>query len=72
MEDIESGRSREVDDLALVLCHPNGPFGELGKLLRELRDEVYKHVFTRTFWKCYHSKRPGVTLLGMSHASRLP
>ena len=42
---MESGRSVKVDDLALVLCHPNGPCGELGKLPRELRDEVYKHAF---------------------------
>ena len=70
--DMESDRSPKVDDLALVLCHPNGPFGTLGKLPNELRDEVYKHAFPRTFWQCYHTKRPGMTLLGMSHSSRLP
>lgn len=70
--DMESGQSPKVDDLALVLCHPNGPLGALGKLPNELRDEVYKHAFPRTFWQCYHTKRPGMTLLGMSHSSRLP
>lgn len=67
-----SGRSVKVDDLALVLCHPNGPCGELGKLPRELRDEVYKHAFPRTFWQCYHTKLPGITLLDVTHSSSLP
>ena len=69
---MESGRSVKVDDLALVLCHPNGPCGELGKLPRELRDEVYKHAFPRTFWQCYHTKLPGITLLDVTHSSSLP
>jgi len=63
---------KAADDLALVLCQPNGPFGDLGKLPKELRCEVYKYAFPRTFWQCYHTKRPGVTLLGMTHSSRLP
>lgn len=69
---VEIGRAPMVDDRALVLCRPNGPLGILGKLPKELRDEVYKHAFPRTFWQCYHTKRPGITLLGMSHSSRLP
>ena len=47
--DTESGRSPKVDDLALMLCHPNGPFGTLGKLPNELRDELYKDAYPRTF-----------------------
>ena len=65
-------RSPKTDDLALVLCHPSGPFGDLGKLPKELRYEVCTYAFPLTFWQCYHTKRPGITLLGMTHFSRLP
>ena len=33
---------------------------------------MYKHAFPRTFWQCYHTRLPGITLLGMTHSSRLP
>ena len=64
--------SAKVDDQALVLCPPNGPFGNLDKLPRELRDEIYRHAFPRTFWQCYHTKLPGITLLDVTHSSTLP
>lgn len=60
-----------VDNLALVLCHPNGPLGNLEKLPKELRYEVYHRAFPRTFWQCYHTKRPGIALLGVAHSNRL-
>lgn len=69
---VEIACSPTVDDLALVSCRANGPLGDLGKLPKELRDEVYKHAFPRTFWQCYNTKRLSITLLGTSHSSRLP
>lgn len=69
---MEIGHYAKADDLALVLCHGNGPLKDLGKLPRELRDEVYKHAFPRTFWQCYHTKLPGITLLDVTHSSSLP
>lgn len=69
---IGSRSPKAADDLALVSCHPNGGFGELGKLPKELRCEVYKYAFPHTFWQCYHTKRSGIALLGMTHSSRLP
>lgn len=68
----EGDRSPSRDNLSLVLWHPNGPLGTLGKLPKELRCEVYKHAFPHTFWQCYHTKRDGFTLLDISHSSRLP
>ncbi|GAB7330905.1 hypothetical protein MBLNU13_g02428t1 [Cladosporium sp. NU13] len=69
---VEIGHYAKADDLALVLCHGNGPLKDLGKLPRELRDEVYKHAFPRTFWQCYNTKLPGITLLDVTHSSSLP
>jgi hypothetical protein len=64
--------SSTTDSLAPVSWHPNGPVGDLAKIPKELRYKVYKHTFPRTFWQCYHTKLPGITLLGMTHSSRLP
>lgn len=68
----DGGHSSTDDDRALVVWHPNGFLGDLGSLPKELRFEVYKHAVPRTFWQCYHTKLPGITLLGMTHSSRLP
>jgi hypothetical protein len=69
---VEGGHSSIVDDRALVVWHPNGFLGDLEKLPKELRFEVYKHALPRTFWQCYHTKLSGITLLGMTHSSRPP
>jgi hypothetical protein len=71
--DVEGDRSSSKDDcLALVLWHPNGAFGDLTKLPKELRYELYKHAVSRTFWQCYHTRLPGITLLDFTHSSRPP
>jgi hypothetical protein len=61
-----------ANDLALVLWHPNGHLGALGKLPKELRSMIYRHAFPRTFWQCYHTKQAGLTLLDVTHSSKLP
>jgi hypothetical protein len=69
---VDGGHSSTDDDRALVVWHPNGFLGDLGSLPKELRFEVYKHAVPRTFWQCYHTKLPGITLLGMTRSSRPP
>jgi hypothetical protein len=69
---VEDREAAAANDLALVLWHPNGHLGALGKLPKELRCEIYKHSFPRTFWQCYHIKRAGLTLLDVTHSSKLP
>lgn len=68
---VDGGHSSIVDERALVVWRPNGFLGDLGKLPKELRSEVYKHAVPRTFGQCYHTKLPSITLLGMTHSSRL-
>jgi hypothetical protein len=69
---VDGGHSSTDDDRALVVWHPNGFLGDLGSLPKELRFEVYKHAVPRTFWQCYHTKLPGITLLDMTRSSRPP
>lgn len=69
---VDGGHSSTDDDRALVVWHPNDFLGDLGSLPKELRFEVYKHAVPRTFWQCYHTKLPGITLLGMTRSSRPP
>jgi hypothetical protein len=68
----EDREATAADSLALVLWHPNGHLGALGKIPKELRCEIYKHSFPRTFWQCYHTKQTGLTLLDIMHSSKLP
>ncbi|KAM0716945.1 hypothetical protein Q7P37_006797 [Cladosporium fusiforme] len=46
--------------------------GQLGKLPRELRAEIYKLALPQTFWQCYHSTSTGFKLLGSSHSDQTP
>jgi hypothetical protein len=52
------------------------PLGTLAKLPLELRWKIYKRAFHRLFeghfWQCYHTKRDGLSLLGISHTNPLP
>jgi len=70
--DMSNIPSSTTDSLALVSWHPSGPLGNLAKIPKELRYKVYRHAFPNTFWQCYHTKPPGITLLGVTHSSRLP
>ena len=70
--DTEGAQSPVIDDLALVLCCPGEPLGILARFPKELRWKMYEHAFPRTFWQCYHTKLPGLTLLDITHSSRLP
>lgn len=68
---VEDEQSAATNDLALVLWHPDG-LGAMRKIPKELRCEIYQHAFPRTFWQCYHTKQAGLSLLDMTHSSRLP
>jgi hypothetical protein len=65
-------------DHALILWGHNrsDPLGTLSKLPLELRCDIYICAFHRLsgahFWQCYHTKRDGLSLLGISHSNPLP
>jgi hypothetical protein len=54
-------------------------FDGLGTLARfplEVRARIYEHSFNHVsehrFWRCYHTKKAGLTLIGNTHSSPLP
>ena len=54
-------------------------FDGLGMLARsplEVRARIYEHSFNHVsehrFWRCYHTKKAGLTLIGNTHSSPLP
>jgi hypothetical protein len=62
-------------DCALILWGYDG-LGTLATLPLEVRCKVYERAFHRLsdrhFWQCYHTKRDGFSLLGISHSNPLP
>jgi hypothetical protein len=70
------GDTAEPDHALILWGHNRSALGTLSKLPLELRCEIYRCAFHRLFEghfsQCYHTKRDGLSLLGISHSNPLP
>jgi hypothetical protein len=79
LQGCDLGRETTGDEIALIPAEKDYELDGLGTLARlplELRAKIYElafhRLFEQRFWQCYHTKKTGLTLLGITHSSPLP